>query len=479
MNDLENVGGAFHSGGGPQGAVYYGDDSCAGGDTYEGGDNFGNSDNFDNGDSFDLDQFFGHNTGPDVFDIVILELALITNSTDKHKNSDRAYVLSPGPPPSTFSRYHHPSNYDHTPPASELRQEILDMSFVDQLGLNNDVVEQSQQRTAMVPRWHRGTYSGGNRLFPQSQSGMMEDDPASLFGMPTPSNTSIAESNTCQDFLLKTRPGGIKLNALEQHKRWRDELIVNVEMYGHKLQDTPRGNPSGLYALQKGLARNTPWTPTFNELHNLLVRAGFDLKGRSLPAQALWGVLVQYGARTNMQFRLGVVNGGCADPNSYDIYIYEEDTQQGDPQAKLIWLYNDNAENAILGAPDRWSATNHWSAIAPVNTNSPPSWADVVAKPAPPAPPAPQRQPPPPPQVQDSPFDKSFLYPGRVMSMSIRPKPTNPQPQDPKRGPTSRNPSGGRKPGPKKHSTKLTNAVHKPHICEVCKNEYDTSSQLT
>jgi hypothetical protein len=470
MNDLGNIGGAFQSGVDPRGAAFYGDDSYAGGDSYEGGDNFGSIG------CFEIDDIFGHDTGAEISDIVMITLTLLANLTNKRKPNDRSYVLSPGPPPSTFGGYYHPPNHDQTPPTSEPRQARFDTDFVGQSGFD-DVFEQSQQRTAMVPFWQDGTYSGGNRLFPQSQSGATQVDSMALFGMPTPSNTSIAEMNTCLDFILKTRPG-IKLNALEQHRLCRDELILNVEINGHKLLDTPKGNFSGLYALQKGLARSTPWTPTFNELCNLVVHAGFDLKGRSLPAQALWDVLGLYGARMNMKFRLGVVNGGCADANSYDIYIYENDTQQGGSQAKIIWLYNDNAENAVISGPNRWSATNHWSAIALDNANriAPPSWADVVAKPAPSTP---EQRPSPGPQVQVAPVDESLLYPGRAMSMSIRPKPTGPQPQDTKRGPTLRNPSGGRKPGQKKNSATTATTAHKSFTCETCGNECNTFSQLT
>jgi hypothetical protein len=383
-------------------------------------------------------------------------------------------VQSPGPPLHNIGGFYHHPNHDQTPPASDHLQDVLDTSLGAQIG-DNDVVEQSQQRTSMIPNWESETYSGGARLFPRSERlpRAVEIDPA-LLGVPTPTNTSIVEANNCRDFIMKTRQG-IKLNAGQQHEAYMSTLITNVELAGYKLQGTPKGNLSGLYALQKGIARHTSTTPTFEELSNLVFHAGFDLNGRSLPAQALWGVLELYGTQSNISYRLGVVTGGCADPDSYDIYIYENDEHQRGSQPRMIWLYNDNAENAISVGPRRWSAMNHWSAIAPdIDRNAAPrSWAAVAAKPAPPS----QHRPTTHHHIQPPTINTSLLHPGRAMNMTIRPKPTDPQPEETKRSTNPRNGPSGKK-SQRRTPAKPTGNTDDSYDCATCGTSCNSLPQL-
>jgi hypothetical protein len=320
----------------------------------------------------------------------------------------------------------------------------------------------------MVSNWQNKTYTPGDHVLQhEPPPATIPQSTSTQYGLQTPANTSVVENYACRDFVLYTRPG-IKLIAPQQHAACRAELIFNVDVLNHNIQPSSKGNLSGLSALQMCLARTVPGRiPTFNELCKLLVSAGYDLKGRSLPAQALWAVLSSHGTINNAEYRLGVVNGGCTDPDSYDIYVYAKDSN---PQSKIIWLYNDNVERVILGR------ANTWSAIAPDNVHNDPaplSWAAVVKNPAPPvAPPTPMKAQPPQ-QVQGPAIDKSRLHPN-YMNMSIRPK--DPQLQRLSRAGTPQHLNNGRRQrGTPKPATEASGSYQ----CGECGNYYATQSQFS
>lgn len=346
------------------------------------------------------------------------------------------------------------NSYDHTPPASEnWPPQPLDISSVSGVGVS-DVAEQQQQRNDMVIDSLSSTYNVlySNRSLLQAPQPIGVYHTQAQFDLPTPSNTSVAEGFSCGDFILGYR-SGIRLLAGQKLSELRSELIFNVDVTHHKVQHTPKTSLSGLRALQIGLAQHSRQRPPqISELSALLVSAGYDLAGKSLPAHALWAILTLYGSRVNEQYRLGIVSGGCADADAYDIYGYEMDSYRQVSDVKTIWLYNDNAERI-----ESW-ASNQWSAIAPDsvhnNSNAPQTWASVAALP------------------RSSTVDPSRLHPH--YTIPIRAKSQVPEPK-----PSTAARHAPKTIGPKRGTTRPVMEIKRTaHQCGTCHKFYQDLNSL-
>jgi hypothetical protein len=232
------------------------------------------------------------------------------------------------------------------------------------------VAEQQQQRAQMVPGWQNRTYTIGDRTGhdPMQFPAIPQIYPPSA-NLPTPAPTTISNNYDCSDFVRHEREG-IRLSAKQIHSHLRFDLISKILTEGYGKQDVVSDHLSGLRALQASLAHaHNGQGPS---LQQLLVIAGHNIKGQSQSADALWAILRRYGSRTNTNYRLGVLNGGCSGPDTYEILVFEH----ADAAAVTIWIFTEDI-NAI--SPDH---IHCWSAITRPNVENsykPQSYASVAA----------------------------------------------------------------------------------------------------
>ncbi|KAF2403373.1 hypothetical protein EJ06DRAFT_274742 [Trichodelitschia bisporula] len=294
-----------------------------------------------------------------------------------HGNFDLPFDLvesipPPAPAPPQYSAQGYATS--QTTPRATLPTN-LDDGFKS-LGIRDEAEKTPMRNDRVIPVW-QGQHTGGQRLHqPQTPPPLGYGSPLFVpsFLATMPSGQSASMKDDCSDFVHRG-PRWITLNVAPVQQRWKSELIYKVEVDRYIVQTSlPRDALTALHVSLSAVRRSMGLVPPLKPvIANLFARYKVD---EYLCAAALFQVLEAYGSVNGGVYALGIVNGGCPDPNHYDIRV--QHAEAADPRRVVtVWLFNDNAERVYPGA------LNQWFAIAPDNVNAAaPSYAQAASLPS-------------------------------------------------------------------------------------------------